>query len=143
MPADRVIARRRAIGDQTRAARLHANLSHEQVALRDGIRIATYSNVEQAHVAAKLDTLHRIADAIGVPLADLVQERAPAGLRRGTRAERGGRGERQGFDGTGKIRPGLGAGGLRDGGSCVRFHAATSSAYRGSIRPRCARSCGR
>jgi transcriptional regulator with XRE-family HTH domain len=74
MPADRVIARRRAIGDQIRGARLHANLSQEDVALRAGIRISTVSEIEQGHRAALLDNLIRIADAIGVPLADLVRE---------------------------------------------------------------------
>ena len=74
MPADRVIARRRAIGDRIRAARLYANFSQEQVALRAGIRIATYSNIEQGHASPRIDTLIRIAEAIGVPLADLVRE---------------------------------------------------------------------
>ncbi|MFD4029086.1 helix-turn-helix domain-containing protein [Streptomyces sp. NPDC058637] len=49
MPDDRVHASRRAIGDRMRAARLHANLSQEQVAIGAGIRIATYSNIEQGH----------------------------------------------------------------------------------------------
>lgn len=73
MPRDRVIARRQAIGDQIRAARLHANLTQEQVALRAGIRIATYGDVEQGHSSPRLDTLIRIADAIGVPLSDLMR----------------------------------------------------------------------
>jgi transcriptional regulator with XRE-family HTH domain len=74
MPADRVRARRRAIGDQIRAARLRANLSQEDVALHAGIRISTVSEIEQGHRAALLDNLIRIADAIGVPLADLMRE---------------------------------------------------------------------
>ncbi|MFF1417489.1 helix-turn-helix domain-containing protein [Streptomyces sp. NPDC058280] len=74
MSPARVLARRRAIGDQIRAARLHANLSQETVALRAGIRIATFSEIEQGHRAALIDTLIRIADAIGVPLALLVRE---------------------------------------------------------------------
>ncbi|MFI8438642.1 helix-turn-helix domain-containing protein [Streptomyces sp. NPDC079020] len=74
MPDDRVLARRRAVGGHLRAARLYANLSQEQVALGAGIRIATYSNIEQAHASPRLDTLIRIADAIGVPLAELVRE---------------------------------------------------------------------
>ncbi|MFJ4837194.1 helix-turn-helix domain-containing protein [Streptomyces sp. NPDC088746] len=56
-----------------RAARLDANLSQEDVSLRAGIRIATYSNIEQGHSSPLLDTLIRIADAIGVPLVDLVR----------------------------------------------------------------------
>ncbi|MFJ3590155.1 helix-turn-helix domain-containing protein [Streptomyces sp. DT20] len=57
-----------------RTARLHANLSQETVALRAGIRIATYSDIEQGHSSPLLDTLIRVADAIGVPLSDLVRE---------------------------------------------------------------------
>ncbi|MFB6813134.1 helix-turn-helix domain-containing protein [Streptomyces sp. NPDC056347] len=74
MPSERVTARRRAIGEQIRAARLYANLSQEEVALRAGIRIASISEIELGHRAALLDSLIRIADAIGVPLADLVRE---------------------------------------------------------------------
>ncbi|MFF9397438.1 helix-turn-helix domain-containing protein [Streptomyces sp. NPDC014744] len=74
MPPERVLARRRAIGDRLRAARLHANLTQEAVALRAEIRIATCSEIEQGHRAALIGTLIRIADAIGVPLADLVRE---------------------------------------------------------------------
>lgn len=74
MPDKRVHSRRRAIAEHIRSARLHANLSQEQVALRAGIRIATYSNIEQGHSSPRLDTLIRIADAIGVPLAQLVHE---------------------------------------------------------------------
>ncbi|MFI6639930.1 helix-turn-helix domain-containing protein [Streptomyces sp. NPDC050504] len=73
IPDDRVLARRRAIGDQIRSARLHANLTQEAVSLRTGIRIATISEIEQGHRSALLDNLIRIADAIGVPLADLVR----------------------------------------------------------------------
>lgn len=74
MPPERVHARRIAIGNHMRAARLHANLTQETVALRAGIRIATYSHIEQGHSSPRLDTLIRIADAIGVPLADLVRD---------------------------------------------------------------------
>ncbi|MER8058277.1 helix-turn-helix domain-containing protein [Streptomyces sp. SID8366] len=40
---------------------------------RSGIDIASYSRIEQGHASPRLDTLIRIADAIGVPLADLVR----------------------------------------------------------------------
>lgn len=36
--------------------------------------VASYSRIEQGHASPLLDTLIRIADAIGVPLADLVRE---------------------------------------------------------------------
>jgi transcriptional regulator with XRE-family HTH domain len=73
MPDDRVRAGRRAVADRIRAARLHANLSQEQVTLGAGIRIATYSTIEQGHSSPLLDTLIRIADALDVDLADLVR----------------------------------------------------------------------
>lgn len=72
-----VIARRRAIGDHIRAARLDAGLTQEQTALRIGMDRATYNRIEQGHSAALLDSLILIADAIGVPLADLVREERP------------------------------------------------------------------
>ncbi|WP_329592088.1 helix-turn-helix domain-containing protein [Streptomyces sp. NBC_01362] len=74
MPPDRVLARRRTIGDRIRSARVHANLTQEAISLRTDIRIATISEIEQGRRAALIDTLIVIADAIGVPLADLVQE---------------------------------------------------------------------
>lgn len=72
-PPDWVLARRRAIGDQIRAARLHANLTQEAVANIAGMDRPTYNRIEQGHASALLDTLILIADAIGVPLADLVR----------------------------------------------------------------------
>ncbi|MFJ2249464.1 helix-turn-helix domain-containing protein [Streptomyces sp. NPDC093108] len=74
MPPEHVLARRRVIGDRIRAARVHTNLTQEAVSLRTGIRIATISEIEQGHRAARIDSLILIADAIGVPLADLVRE---------------------------------------------------------------------
>ncbi|MEU7348373.1 helix-turn-helix transcriptional regulator [Streptomyces bacillaris] len=77
MPPDRVRARRLELGEHIRAAREHANLTQEAVSLRTGVRIATISDIELGHRAALIDTLFRIADAIGVPLADLVREERP------------------------------------------------------------------
>ncbi|MGS2588117.1 helix-turn-helix domain-containing protein [Streptomyces hebeiensis] len=76
-PTERVLARRREIGDQLRAARLHANLTQERLALRAGITLGQYSRIEQGHSSPLLDTLIRIADAIGVPLSHLVREEGP------------------------------------------------------------------
>ncbi|WP_308295912.1 helix-turn-helix transcriptional regulator [Streptomyces sp. ISL-96] len=36
--------------------------------------VATCSRIEQGHSSPLLDTLIRIADAIGVPLSDLVRQ---------------------------------------------------------------------
>ncbi|MEV7491391.1 helix-turn-helix transcriptional regulator [Streptomyces anulatus] len=68
-----VIARRRAIGARIRAARLAAEYTQEQVALRIEMDRATYNRIEQGHASALIDSLIRIADAIGVPLSELVE----------------------------------------------------------------------
>jgi transcriptional regulator with XRE-family HTH domain len=72
-PDARVIARRRAVGEQIRRVRLEHNLTQLQVCDRTGIDVAQYSRIEQGHASPLLDTLIRIADAIGVPLVDLVR----------------------------------------------------------------------
>lgn len=83
-PPDWVIARRRAIGARIRAARLAAEYTQEQVALRIEMDRATYNRIEQGHSAALVDSLILIADAIGVPLSDLVcEERPPPRERQG------------------------------------------------------------
>ncbi|MFE9845753.1 helix-turn-helix domain-containing protein [Streptomyces goshikiensis] len=69
-----VIARRRRIGEQTREARLFRGLTQEAVALRAGMDRATYVRIEQGHSSPLLDSLILIADAIGVPLAELVRD---------------------------------------------------------------------
>ncbi|MFI7239641.1 helix-turn-helix domain-containing protein [Streptomyces cyaneofuscatus] len=74
MPPDRVRARRLQIADQLRAVRLHANLTQEAVSIRAGIALDTYNRIEQGHSSPQLDTLIKVADAIGVPLEDLVRQ---------------------------------------------------------------------
>lgn len=72
-PDARVIARRREVGEQIRRVRLERNLSQREVCEQTGIDVATYSRIEQGHASPLLDTLIRIALAIGVPLEDLVR----------------------------------------------------------------------
>ncbi|MCX5229649.1 helix-turn-helix domain-containing protein [Streptomyces sp. NBC_00233] len=72
-PPDWVLARRRQIGDQIRAARLHANLTQEAVAHAVPMDRATYVRIEQGQSAATLDTLLLVAGVIRVPLAQLVR----------------------------------------------------------------------
>ena len=74
---DWVLARRRAIGDQIRAARLHANLTQQGLAERAGMERQAINRIEQGHQAALIDNLIRIADAMGVPLAELVRGDPP------------------------------------------------------------------
>ena len=71
---DQVLARRQRIGDQIRAAREQQNLTQEGVALRMGMQRSNYVRIEQGQASPKLDTLIRVADAIGLPLAHLVRE---------------------------------------------------------------------
>ncbi|MCX5201029.1 helix-turn-helix domain-containing protein [Streptomyces sp. NBC_00237] len=75
-PTDRpdwVLTRRQAIGENIRAARRAAGLTQEQVGLATGIERNNVNRIEQGHASARLDSLLLIADAIGVPLADLVR----------------------------------------------------------------------
>lgn len=72
-PSERVLARRRQVGVQIRRVREHHNLTQQDVCSRTGIDIATYSRIEQGHSSPRLDTLIRIADAMDVRLADLVE----------------------------------------------------------------------
>ncbi|MFJ1580612.1 helix-turn-helix domain-containing protein [Streptomyces sp. NPDC088182] len=69
--------RRAAIGEQIRAARIHANLSQQTVAQRVGMTLDNYGRIERGQVSPTPDTLLGIADAINVPLAHLVREAPP------------------------------------------------------------------
>lgn len=72
-PPDWVLARRRQVGQQIRAVRLHANLTQERLALDAGLDRSYIVNIEQGHQSPTVDILIRIAAAIGVPLAELVR----------------------------------------------------------------------
>jgi transcriptional regulator with XRE-family HTH domain len=72
-PPDWVLARRRAIGLHIRAARLHAKLSQEKLAELAGLDRVAINRIENGHQAVIIDNLIRIADALNVPLADLVR----------------------------------------------------------------------
>ena len=73
-PSARVLSRRREIGEQIRAVRKEERLTQLEVVRRADMDLATYNRIEQGHSSPLLDTLIRIADAIGRPLADLVRE---------------------------------------------------------------------
>ncbi|MFI7014369.1 helix-turn-helix domain-containing protein [Streptomyces sp. NPDC050164] len=77
-PTERVLTRRREVGEQIRRVREELNLTQPDVCGRSGIDIATYSRIEQGHSSPLLDTLIRIADAMGVDLAELVRRQAAA-----------------------------------------------------------------
>ncbi|MGY4903331.1 helix-turn-helix domain-containing protein [Streptomyces sp. 900116325] len=68
-----VPTRRRAIGDRIRAARTHRNLTQEGLAEATGLDRKTINRIEQAANSPLLDHLLLIADALDIPLADLVR----------------------------------------------------------------------
>ena len=70
---DWVVANRRRVGQQIRAARLQAGLTQEALANRCGMERPNVVRIEQGQASATLDTLFLIADAIGVDLAELVR----------------------------------------------------------------------
>ncbi|WP_343041300.1 helix-turn-helix transcriptional regulator [Streptomyces typhae] len=68
-----MLAARRAVGERIRIARVHAGLSQEKLAERAGMDRQAIGRIELGHASPLLDNLVRIADALGVPLADLVR----------------------------------------------------------------------
>lgn len=72
-PPDSVVARRRAIGDRIRAARRDAKLSQEKLAELAGLDRQAVNRIENGHQSPLVDNLIRIADALNVPLSDLVR----------------------------------------------------------------------
>ena len=72
LPAS-VIARRQAIGDNIRAARTVNQLSQEKLGELAGLDRKTINRIEQGTHGTLIDHLLLIADALNVPLADLVR----------------------------------------------------------------------
>lgn len=70
---DWVPARRQAIGSNVRAERARQKLTQERLAEQVGLDRKTISRIENGAHATLLDHLILIADALGVPLADLVR----------------------------------------------------------------------
>lgn len=70
---DWVPARRREIGERLRAARLEAGLTQLQLGERVGRDHRTIHRWEYAHRIPNLEDLLVLADALNVPLADLVR----------------------------------------------------------------------
>jgi transcriptional regulator with XRE-family HTH domain len=71
-PPDWVLAERQAVGERIRAARLRANLTQEAVALAAETDRPSVVRIERGQQSPTLDTLIRLAAAIGVPLHELV-----------------------------------------------------------------------
>ncbi|MER6531137.1 helix-turn-helix transcriptional regulator [Streptomyces sp. NPDC001508] len=67
------LQRRREIGTRIREARLWANLTQEGLRDASGVDRATIQRIEAGTTDPRLSWLLRIADALDVPLADLVR----------------------------------------------------------------------
>jgi transcriptional regulator with XRE-family HTH domain len=63
---------RRRIGDRIRVVRMHRNLTQERVFLAVPMTRSFYQEVEAGRANPSLETLLRIARAIGVPIGDLL-----------------------------------------------------------------------
>ena len=63
----------RRVADHVVAIRIQKNLSQEALAKRARINRVTLARLERALHPPRLDTLERIARALGVPLTDLVK----------------------------------------------------------------------
>jgi transcriptional regulator with XRE-family HTH domain len=70
---DWVLTRRRAIGEAIRAARGVRKLSQEKLGELTGLDRKTVNRIEQGTHPTDIDRLLLIADALTVPLADLVR----------------------------------------------------------------------
>lgn len=63
---------RRQLGLAVRAERLRRGLSQEELAERAGLDRTYVSGLERGTRNPSLTTQHKVADALGVPLADLL-----------------------------------------------------------------------
>ncbi|HEY7282897.1 MAG TPA: helix-turn-helix transcriptional regulator [Actinomycetota bacterium] len=67
-----MLAESRAFGQRLRSARVHAGLSQSGLESRSGIPKARLSRYENGHVLPSIDTLGRLATALGVSEASLL-----------------------------------------------------------------------
>lgn len=72
-PPDWILAHRQRIGDRIREERRRARLTQEEVANRIGLDRPSMVEIEQGQRNMTINTFIRIADALNVPLADLVR----------------------------------------------------------------------
>ncbi|MFJ4907739.1 helix-turn-helix domain-containing protein [Streptomyces sp. NPDC093249] len=73
LPPEWVLTRRVAFGARVRHARLYANLTQQAVCERTGLARATVQEIEAGRASPTVDTLLLLADAIGVPPAQLFE----------------------------------------------------------------------
>ncbi|MFD5266769.1 helix-turn-helix domain-containing protein [Streptomyces sp. NPDC058335] len=76
-PDDGWLQERQRIGRSIKAARIHRNLTQEAVFLAIPMNRSYYQEIEAGAANPTLDTLLDISKAIGVQLAELLDERPP------------------------------------------------------------------
>lgn len=69
---DWITSAQQALGRRVRNARLDANLTQEKLAERTGIDRSTIQRIELGQNDARISHLLRIAQAVGMPLRDLL-----------------------------------------------------------------------
>jgi transcriptional regulator with XRE-family HTH domain len=71
----RVVSAREVLAENMRGLREARSLSQEALAAHSGLHRTYVSQVERCKVNVSLDNVQRIADALGVPLHKLLDER--------------------------------------------------------------------
>lgn len=71
---EHVMRRRRVVGARIREMRTARRMSQERLAEEAGLGRVTVVRIELGTQSARLDHLYLIADALGVPLSQLVRE---------------------------------------------------------------------
>jgi transcriptional regulator with XRE-family HTH domain len=66
----------RLVGRRVRAARDHRGLTTGQLATRSGLPAETLAGLERGEHGIEVDELHRVADVLGLPTADLLPAEA-------------------------------------------------------------------
>ena len=67
------------VGRALRETRMSAGLTQQQLAERAGLSVSFVSFLESGRKKGSLETYHRLARALGIPLAHLFSSSAPAG----------------------------------------------------------------
>lgn len=64
---------KKSVGDRVRELRNQRGWYQQELANRAGVSMQTVSNLETGRYSPQLGKLSKIADALGVPLADLLR----------------------------------------------------------------------
>ena len=62
------------LGETLRALRIERNLSQEELSLRTGVHRNYIGGIERAERQPTVSTMSKLADALDIPLSDLLQQ---------------------------------------------------------------------